>query len=337
MILDPNAGFPDLMKLAAGFRPAKILMVATELGVFDHLETPQSPEEVAAKIKAAPRATGILLNALAALGLVHKEGERFHNSEAASLFLVPGKDDYRGAILRHLDHTWGGWSDLQETVVKGSPPEREPEKWLDRHEETEAEWMRQFIWGMHALARDLAPQVAARLNLSGVRHLLDLGGGPGTYAITFCQAHPELKATVFYLPGPVQIAQENIARHGLSHRLGTLEGNFLKDGIGSGYDFIWISHILHSHDEEQCHLIIDKALLALNPGCTLAIQDFFLNDDGVSPVGAAMFSVHMLAVTPRGRSLRHSEVADWLLAAGLADIQHIETTPDASVVLARKG
>jgi predicted O-methyltransferase YrrM len=196
--------------------------------------------------------------------------------------------------------------------------------------------MQSFIWGMHALARDLAPQVAARLNLSGVRHLLDLGGGPGTYAITFCQAHPELKATVFDLPGPVQIAQENIARHGLSHRLGTLEGNFLKDGIGSGYDFIWISHILHSHDEAQCRLILNKAIDALNPGGTLAVQDFFLNDDGISPPGAAMFSVHMLAVTPRGRSYTHREVADWLVEAGLTIPDYHQTTPDAGFLVAQK-
>ena len=330
-------GFPDLMKIATGFRPAKILMVATELGVFDHLETPQNVDQVAAKIQADPRATGILLNALAALGLVHKEGERFHNSEAASLFLVPGKDNYRGAILRHLDHTWGGWSDLRETVVKGSPPEREPEKWLDRHDETEAEWMRQFIWGMHALARDLAPQVLEKLDLTGVRRVLDLGGGPATYAIAFAQAYPDLKATVFDLPGPIEIARENIAKHGLNPRIDTLAGNFLKDGIGSGYDFIWISQILHSHDEDQCRLIIEKSLQALNPGGQMAIQDFFLNDDGISPLEAAMFSVHMLAVTPKGRSYQYREAANWMTEAGLNQPTHHPTGPHTSILVGRKG
>ena len=144
--------------------------------------------------------------------------------------------------------------------------------------------------------------MAAKLDLKGVRRLLDLGGGPATYAITFAQANPELKATVFDLPMPIEIARENIAKNGLTDRVDTLAGNFLKDDIGTGYDFIWISQILHSHDEEQCKLIIAKAVAALTPGGTLAIQDFYLNADGASPTGAAMFGVHMLAVTPRGRA-----------------------------------
>lgn len=328
--------FGQLMSIARGFQAAKMLMVAVDLGVFDFLEESRSPAEVAAYIKADPRATGIFLHGLAALGLVKKAGERFRNSEAPSRYLVHGKEEYRGAILRHIHHTMKGWTSLGDTIIAGHPPDLEPEKWLDRNKERSEKEMRDFIWGMHALARDLAPQVAARLDLSGVRHLLDLGGGPGTYAITFAQSNPELKATVFDLPGPVQIAQENLARHGLSHRIDTLTGNFLKDGIGSGYDAIWISHILHSHTEEQCRLILNKAIQALASWGIFAIQDFFLNDDGYTPPGAAMFAVHMLAVTPGGRAYKNQEVAQWLVEAGLTIPQYHQTTPEAGFLVGKK-
>ncbi len=327
--------FMQIMSMARGFQAAKMLMVAADLAVFDFLEEPQSAVEAASYLKAEPRAVGIFLDGLAALGLLVKGVDYYHNAEMTSRYLVRGKEAYRGTILRHMHHTLRIWNRLAETLVLGHPPDVEPEKWLDKGEKEPKE-VADFIWGMHALARDLAPQVAAKLDLRRVKRLLDLGGGPATYAIYFAQANPEITATVFDLPEPAKIAQENIARYGLSDRIDILRGNFLKDDIGFGYDFIWISHILHSHDEEQCHLILNKAIRALNPGGTLAIQDFFLNDDGVSPVGAAMFSVHMLAVTPRGRAYMHTEVADWLLAAGLTDIKHIETTPDASVVLAKK-
>jgi len=328
--------FGQLMSLARGFQAAKMLMVAVELGVFDFLEEPKSAVEVAAYIQADARATDIFLDGLAALGLVVKGVDYFHNREVVSRYLVHGKEGYRGAIIRHMHHTMQGWASLKDTIIAGHPPDLEPEKWLDRNKERSEQEMRDFIWGMHALARDLAPQVAAVLDLRGVRHLLDLGGGPGTYAITFCQAHPQLRATVFDLPGPVKIAQENIARYALSHRIDTLAGNFLKDGIGAGYDAIWISHILHSHTEEQCHLILHKAIQALTPGGLLSIQDFFLNDDGCSPPGPAMFSVHMLAVTPGGRSYKHQEVAQWLVAAGLTVPEYHQTTPEAGFLAARK-
>jgi len=331
-----SADFQELMNFVRGFRPAKIVMVATDLEIFNHLEEFRTTAEIAGLVQADPRAVGILLNALAALGLVTKEGERFGNGELTSRYLVRDKDDYRGAIVHHMHHTWWGWSELEGTVKQGHADMDKSERWLDRVPESEEKWVREFIWGMHAIARDLAPQVAAQMDLTGVERLLDLGGGPATYAIAFAQASPTLKATVFDLPQPITIAQENISRHGLAERITTRAGNFLKDGIGSGYDFIWISQILHSHTEEQCRLIIDKAVKAANPGSQVAIQDFFLNDDRITPVEAAMFSVHMLAVTPGGRAYTHREVAAMMEEAGLNTPEHQPTSPQTSVLIGRK-
>jgi len=328
--------FAELMEIATRFRPARILMTAVELGLFDHLEEPRTPADLAARVGADARALEILLNALTAMGVVVKTGDAFQNGEAASVFLVRGTDNYRGAIIRHLAHTWHGWTELTETVIRGRASEQKAEKWLDRHPVREEAWMRDFIWGMHALARDLAPEVAAKLDFTGVRRLLDLGGGPGTYAITFAQKVPTLRAVVFDLPGPAEIARENIARHGLSHRVTVQPGNFLTDDLGRDYDFIWISHILHSHTEAECRGILAKAVQALTPGGTLAVQDFFLHDDGCTPAEAAFFSVHMLAVTPGGRAYRHREAAQWLVELGLPSPRHFETSPHTSVILARK-
>jgi len=338
MALDPKGGFDQIMSMARGFQVSKMLMVAVDLGLFDFLEEPRSAVETAAWLKADGRATGIFLNGLAALGLLDKGLDYFKNSNLASRYLVRGSENYRGAIIKHMEHTWKrGWEDLKDTVLVGHPPEVDPEKWVDASTERDEAEVRAFIWGMHAIARDLAPKVAARLDLTGVRRLLDLGGGPATYAINFAQANPELAATVFDLPMPVEIAKENIAKNGLTGRVDTLAGNFLQDDIGTGYDFIWVSQILHSHDQGQCKFIIGKAVAALKGGGTLAIQDFYLNADGASPPGAAMFGVHMLAVTPRGRAYTFVEVAGWMQAAGLNAPEFIPTGGmDASILVAKK-
>ena len=337
MALDPKGGFEQIMSMARGFQVAKMLMVAVDLGLFDFLAEEKSAVETAAWLKAEPRATGIFLNGLAALGILNKEGDSFRNGDLAARYLVRGSENYRGAIISHMGHTWKrGWEELEETIRVGHPPAADPEKWVDARPERDEAEVRAFIWGMHAIARDLAPKVAAKLDLSGVRRLLDLGGGPATYAITFAQANPELAATVFDLPLHLKIARENIAKNGLTDRVETLAGNFLQDDIGTGYDFIWVSQILHSHDEEHCRLIIAKSVAALKGGGKLAIQDFYLNADGASPTGAAMFGVHMLAVTPRGRAYTHGEVAAWMQAAGLSAPAFIQSGMDASILVARK-
>jgi hypothetical protein len=334
----PSAGFPQIMAMLRGFQASQMLMTAVELGLFDMLTQPRTAAEVAQGVQADARAMGIFLNGLAALELVAKEGDRFVNCDPAARFLVKSSDNYRGAIVNHFRHTVPGWLKLTETLRLGQPRDVNPEKWVDQQTEEERAQVAAFIWGMHAIARDIAPNVAERLDLKGVRQMLDLGGGPGTYAIFFAQANPQLKATVFDLPLPIDIAQENIANYGLSARIDTLAGNFLQDGIGAGYDFIWISQILHSHTEAQCHVILDKAVQALSPGGLLGIQEFFLEDDGYQPPGPAMFSVHMLAVTPGGRAFTHQEVGQWMQAAGLSAPQHIPSgAMEASILMARKG
>jgi precorrin-6B methylase 2 len=334
----PGGGFQELLAMARGFQAAKMLMAAVDLAIFDFLEEPRRAVEAASWLKANDRATGIFLNGLAALGLLVKEVDYFRNSEIASRYLVQGKDDYRGAIIKHMEHTWDrGWNDLLHTVLVGRPGDADPEKWLDAKPARDEKEVRAFICGMDAIARDLAPKVARALDLKKVQRLLDLGGGPATYAIAFARAHPQLQATVFDLPQPIAIAQEQIAKQGLGDRLQTLAGNFLEDDIGRGYDFIWVSQILHSHDEKQCHLIINKCAQALNTGGRLAIQDFYLNQDGASPQAAAMFGVHMLAVTPRGRAYTWGEVAAWMAEAGLAPAAHIPYNGgEASILVAQK-
>ncbi len=68
----------------------------------------------------------------------------------------------------------------------------------------------------------------------------------------------------------------------------------------------------------------------------MVIQDFFLNDDQTTPLEAAMFSVHMLAVTPGGRAYTHREVTAMMEEAGLKAIQHKPTSPQTSVLIGRK-
>jgi hypothetical protein len=86
-------------------------------------------------------------------------------------------------------------------------------------------------WSLMSTSSGSSP--AATVITSPLREASGSGG-----AITFARTHPELTATVFDLPGPIEIARANIAKNGLEARLNTLTGNFLQDDIGSGYDYM---------------------------------------------------------------------------------------------------
>ena len=140
MPLDPEGGFEQLMVMARGFQMARMSTVAVDLAVFDFLEQPRSAVEAAAWLKADARAVGIFLNGLAALGLLVKEVDYFHNSKIVSRFLVQGRDDYRGAIIQHMGHTMGAGLERPPDHGPGGlrPRGVEPETWVDAHPEEPA-------------------------------------------------------------------------------------------------------------------------------------------------------------------------------------------------------
>ena len=68
--------FTELMRLASGHVEARLIQTAVELAVFDALENSAATfEAVANRLELEPKATELLLNALASLELVDKREE----------------------------------------------------------------------------------------------------------------------------------------------------------------------------------------------------------------------------------------------------------------------
>ena len=177
--------------------------------------------------------------------------------------------------------------------------------------------------GMFNLAMGIAPQLASQIDLGGRSKLLDLGGGPGTYAIHFCQANPGLSAVVFDRSTTEPFARKTIARFGLSERIDFAAGDFNIDPISGGpYDVAWLSHILHSNSPEECQRLIHKTVEAMKPGGLVLIHEFILEDTKDAPEFAALFSINMLINNPGGRSYSEGELKEMLINAGVKDIAH---------------
>ena len=183
------------------------------------------------------------------------------------------------------------------------------------------------------MAMNIAPLLIPRIDISSRQHLLDLGGGPGTYAIHFCRHNPRLKATVFDLPTSREFAEKTIARFELSDRIKFVEVNYLKDDIEGRFDVAWLSHILHGENPEGCKTIIQKAIAALESGGIIIIHDFILNNSMDGPLFPALFSLNMLLGTD-GQAYSEQQLMDMLAEAGAKDIQRLEVqTPNDSGII----
>ena len=323
--------FRDLMRLVHGFEAAKIFLVANDLELFRRLGSERSAAELAAELGVDCRALQLLMNALTALGLLEQCDGSFRNSPVADQLL--SGSSYRGHIFRHIHHCWESWNDLAGVVRRGGPDLVRESVILHDQEE----WNRDFIRGMDDVTRELAPQVVAQLDIGEARRLLDIGGGPGTYARAFLDLHPQLQqVTIFDLPFALAVATEQLAGFARRDAVHLVSGDFHHDPLGSGFDAIWISQVLHSQDEAGCRRLIGKAIQALNPGGRLFIHEFLLDDSRTQPLTAALFAVHMLVMTAAGRTYSGSEVAGWLRQSGLVDIATRQVSDDTGVVEGRK-
>jgi len=189
--------------------------------------------------------------------------------------------------------------------------------------------------GMFNIASGLAPKVVKAVDLSGRKRLLDLGGGPGTYAVHFCLENPGLSATIFDLPGTRPYAEKTVASFGLSHRIGFAAGDFLEDTLPGGFDVVWLSQILHGEGPEECARLVKRAAGSLIPGGLLLIHEFLLEDSMDRPLHPALFSLNMLVGTERGQSYAEGQVRAMMEAAGARDIRRIELpAPAASAIMA---
>jgi LSD1 subclass zinc finger protein len=179
---------------------------------------------------------------------------------------------------------------------------------------------------LHRVALQHAPTLARQLDLSGCRTLLDLGGGAGTHAMAFCQAYPALHATIYDLPETLQTTARLIKEAGLEDRITLHPGDFNTDPLGGPYDAVLMSDILHYQEPEANVALVRKVYEVLPPTGRLVIKDRFLDDDRTAPAWTAVFAVHLMVNTEKGRCYTLKETSQWLNTAGFTKIQEIERT-----------
>ena len=317
-----------ILSLSGAYWQSCALHAAVKLNLFTLIgDRPTTAARAAEKTGADQRSVEVLLNAMTALEFLEKRDGEFRNTELSAKFLCRDSPQYVGFMVMHHHHLVASWSRLDEAIMTGRPVR-------SRSSFGDDQWREAFLMGMFNMAMALAPKLSKEIDLTGRRTLLDLGGGPGTWAVHFCLANPNLRATVFDRPESAPFARKIIDRFNVSDRVDFKGGDFIADPLPGGYDAAWLSHILHGENPDQCQEIVHKAAGAINPGGLVMIHEFILNNDGAGPVFPTLFSLNMLAGTNGGRAYTEQELADMLTEAGAKDVERAPfSTPNGNGVM----
>ena len=313
----PIKTFDEFRDALSAYRLPRVILTALELRLFTIIGKKTWPlAALAREMKVSERGLSILCRNLAMAGLLHKKGNHYRNSRLGASALNADNAAYRGGYLQLIVNHANDWLRLIDSVRTGEP--------LDRDEPEAPDYRRQFTWAMHHRTLETAPMIAGQLRLKGAKTLLDLGGGPGTYAMAFLAKNQGLRATVCDRPAALEVAKEIASTHKAGARLSYLPLDLLKDDIPGRFDVIWYSNVLHIYSPEENFDVFRRARAALSDGGRLVIQDAFVHDrEGLYPEEASLFAVSMLLFTDTGNTYSVADTTAWLRKAGFASVRPV--------------
>lgn len=304
-----------IVDLASAYYGSAVLFAALELDVFTAVRRRGGCADLRALVAETggdERGLRLLLDACVAVGLLVKEESVYRNTQAADLALVRGAPHDLTRAVRYNRDVYPAWGRLAELVRSGKPVEA-PEIHLG----DDAERTRRFVLAMHGRALGIGRSVVPLLDLSGCRRLLDLAGGPGTYAALMAQANPELSCVTVDLPAVSAVAAELVREAGLDGRVACRPGDYHADRYeAEAYDAVTIFGALHQESPAQIVDILRRAYAALRPGGVLYVLDLMTDATHTRPTFSALFAVNMALTTENGWVFSDEELRGWMHEAG---------------------
>ncbi len=306
----------QLLEMMRGYQVACILAASVDLDLFGKLgHGARSAAELARDADCDLRGVTILADALAAIKVLQKSGDRYSLPEHLAPLLREDSPQSVMAMLRHQANCLRRWARLPWTVQSGVPAVVGPSV---RGEEAD---QAAFIHAMHVVSRDVSRTLVPEINPGGFRCLLDIGGASGSWTIAWLTAQPQARAMIFDLPHVIPLARQRLAGTPIGARVELVPGDFYSDPLPKGADLVWVSAIIHQNSPEQNRTLYGRIAAAIQPGGWIYIRDIVLDASRTAPVAGALFAVNMLAATPGGNSYSFGEIAADLHSAGFVNVE----------------
>jgi SAM-dependent methyltransferase len=323
-----------ILQLVNGGAVSQCVYVAAKLGIADFLaDGPKTCDELAVETNVHGPSLYRLMRALASLGIFHEDGQgRF----ALTPLSEPLRSDVAGslrdwAVLRGEDFVWQPWGAVLESVRTGSSAFRQvfragPFEYL----QNDADAARIFGRGMQSISSRKFVAVAAAYDFSGIRTLVDVGGGTGGLLAAILTANPDMKGVLADLAHVVAQARREIDQAGLSGRCRCVEADMF-ESVPEGGDALILGNVIHGWDDEHSIQILKNCRRAVRAGARLLLVEFILGAPNEPHLGR-LADIEMLVMTDGGRERSASEFGALYEAAGFRLSRALATESPWSVV-----
>lgn len=326
---------PEVMRnLAIGYWVARLVHVAAKLRLADLLKGgPRTVDDLAAAANVHTLALYRILRALASIGVFAEiKGRRFKLTPLAATLQagVPGSmHAWVSMINEHW--AWDSWKELLHGVKTSEVPFLKAHgmpifAYLDKHPKD----LEVFGQSMSSLSQIENPAVAAAYRFTGIRTVVDVGGGHGSLLATILKTNPKLRGVLFD-QGPVIARAENdkhVTARGIAERCRLESGSFF-EAVPRGCDAYIMKYILHDWSDEECIKILENCRTAMNESGKVLVVDHVIAE-GNRPSWGKLLDIQMLIIG--GRERTKEEFAALFRAARLKLTRVVPTKCSLSLV-----
>jgi 2-polyprenyl-3-methyl-5-hydroxy-6-metoxy-1,4-benzoquinol methylase len=293
-------------------------------------------ETLAAACQASIRGTRSLCDALVVLGFLEKHNNKYSLSPDSAMFLDRNSRTYVGTAAQFLgiqEHR-KNFERLAEAVRKGGTVAPNEGTMAPEH----PMWV-QFARGMAPLAAMLAEwtSTALKADTNQPWKVLDIAAGHGMFGISIARHNPQARIVGLDWAPVLEVAKEHARKAGVQDRYSALPGSVFDVDLGNDYDVVLLPNFIHHFDAPTNEKLLRKIHAALKPGGRVAVVEFVVNDDRISPPAAAMFTLTMLVGTSHGDAYTYHDIENMLKNSGFKSVSaHPTPTIDQQVIIGVK-
>ena len=330
---------PDrILEIGYGFRAAKALMSAVELGVFTELAAgPLKLNPLAQRLGLDGRGARDFLDTLVALRLLDRDEEgNYINTPEAMRYLDMNSPAYVGGMMLHLSSSeYTRWASLTDSLRSGQPRTAigAAGNYLARY--ADPQMTDTFVRAMTGGSLTAARALTHRFPWKDYTTVIDIGTAQGCVPVSIAAAHDHISGGGFDLPPIRPVFDDYVQRHNLAKRLQFYAGDFLNEPLPEAQVLI-MGRVLHNWDLPTKRMLLQKAYSALPGNGVLIIYERFIDDARRTSVTGLLNSLNMLVMTAGGFDYTPADCIAWMREAGFRNLRTEVLTTDQSAVIGTK-
>jgi hypothetical protein len=319
-ILSPGkfgTNLPPLLQLASAYWISQAIYVAAKLRFADVLKDgPASAAQIALATQSDQDSVSRLMRALTTVDVFKVDGSGRFTVTALGKPLQSGvRGSLREMIVTLGEVHYAAWAHLLHSVKTGKIA----------FESAFGKQMFDYLGQDHAAGNTFTRAMADCSSLSscavllsydfsGIRSIIDVGGGSGKLLTAILEMYPEMDGTLFDLPSVIAVARESQGANSHPNRCALVSGNFL-ESVPGGADAFVLSTVIHDWEDDQARRILMNCRTSMKQDSRLLLVEFIVPDGGKASF-TRLFDLNMLVMNG-GRERTSAEFCSLLDSAGL--------------------